>query len=186
MENTKIMRNIKLSAFVVGALLASSAMAEGQPYVFGEWGSSSFKNISPFPNPGLFELGAGYRFHQNVAAELGFSVFGDSKVVGGGITTTASPSSYHLAAVGIYPVNDAIEVFAKAGFSSNKVTFTTTGLGGATTSSSNSGLFLGLGASYKVTPAVVLRVQYQDLGKFDNVPPESSAQTVSVGGLFYF
>ncbi|GAB4413186.1 MAG: hypothetical protein OHK0054_01820 [Sideroxydans sp.] len=45
---------------------------------------------------------------------------------------------------------------------------------------------MGFGASYKISKAVSLRAQFQDLGKFDNNPPESSAQTFSIGGLFYF
>lgn len=72
------------------------------------------------------------------------------------------------------------------GFASNNVDITSTGLGGASDKVSNRGLYYGFGANYKLSPALSLRVQYQDFGKFDDVPPESTATSVSMGAMIYF
>ncbi len=57
------------------------------------------------------------------------------------------------------PLNNAFELYGRLGFISSKLKGTA---GGFSTSASGSGISYGVGASYKVTPALALNVDYMD------------------------
>lgn len=182
------MKKIVAIALLTSLISAPVFAAEGQAYIYGDYGSATFKDASPFPSPGLFDLGAGYQFHSNIAAELGYTIFGDSKIdFGGGNTATLKASSLHAAIVGIAPINNELSLFGKLGFASNKADISKTGAVTITKPSySKTDTYFGLGARYNFDKQVSMHVQYQNFGKVSSDANPPSATAISVGASYNF
>lgn len=104
-------------------------------------------------------LRAGYRLHTNWAVEGGYADLGSSKYQQAGFSEdTMKTALWHIDAVGIVPLNDKFSVFGKLGVT--RITYDVNGY-----KEHKSTPHLGLGASYALTPAVVLRAEYDDYGK---------------------
>jgi OOP family OmpA-OmpF porin len=178
-----------LVALAVAALISTPALAaEGQAYIFGDYGSAKFQNSGLLPSPGMLDFGAGYQFHPNIAGELGYTIFGDSKVdFGGGDTATFKSSATHAAVVGIFPISNELSVFGKLGFSSNKGDISVTGAVTTTKPSvSKTDTYFGLGVRYNFDKQVSMHVQYQNFGKFESATNPLSATGISVGASYNF
>lgn len=178
------MKKIFAVAIVLSIFFAAPTFAaDTGAYISADLGAATLTNAAPFPNPGLFSFGAGYRFTPNIAADLGFTVFGDSTVNIAGVgSITMKLASFHPAVVGILPFNDQFSVFGKLGIAMNTEKYT--GLGSA--SYSQNSTYLGLGGQYNFNKQVGMRVQYESFGDFDNVPPPYSATAISVGVVYNF
>jgi OmpA-OmpF porin, OOP family len=170
-----------LSAFVAAPALAGDTGA----YLSAELGSATLKNAQPFPDPGLFGFAAGYRFSPYIAAELGYTSFGDSTITSGSDWVTMKLSSFHPAVVGSYPINAQFSVFGKLGVAMNSEKYTTN-LPVSTSSYSQNSTYLGFGGQYNFSQQFGMRLQYESFGDFDNVPPPCSATAVSVGVVYNF
>jgi len=178
-----------LVALTVAALVSTPALAsEGQAYIYGDYGSATFKDAGLFPSPGMFDLGAGYQFHPNIAGELGYTILGDSKVdLGGGDTITVKVTSLHAAIVGIAPINNELSLFGKLGFASNKADLSATGAVTITKPShSKTDTYFGLGARYNLDKQVSMHVQYQSVGKLSSDANPPSATAISIGTSYNF
>lgn len=104
-------------------------------------------------------LRGGYRFNANWAAEGGYADLGKSKYQQAGYPeNTMKTALWHIDAVGTVPLNDKFSVFGKLGVA--QITYDVNG-----DKNHKSTLHLGAGASYALTPAVVLRAEYDDYGK---------------------
>lgn len=175
---------------------STSALAAGNNgFVFADLGSASFSNATTsnitFPNPGSFGIGAGYQFNPNIAAELGYTAFGDSSVfvVNTGVTATLKTKSLHAAVVGTYPINQQLSAVGKLGFSSNKVDATNTN--GFTYNSSKTSLYFAVGGQYNINQQFAVRAQYENFGKFNTntatmFNKDMSAAAFSIGGVYNF
>ena len=167
-------------------LIASEAYAEDSNiYLIGEFGSAKYENMYPFPNPGQVGLGVGYHIDQYLAAELGYTIFGDSTATVSGGSATVKASSFHPALVGSLPIGDKFNLFGKFGLAFNR------GKGdGATVISwnsdsiSNSAVYVAVGAQYNVSKQIGLRFQYERFGKFENKSPAMAASSIAAGILF--
>ena len=172
---------ILLSAFVATPALADNT---GKFYVAGDYGSATYSNMSPFPNPGVIRIAGGYHFNPAVAVEVGYSIFGDSTITGPGGSATLSASSFQIAAVGSLPLNPQFDLIGKLGLASNSADITSTfGISGST---SQSDLMFGLGAQFHVNSQVSVRVQYEDYGKWDNSSAPMKATAISFGVAYNF
>lgn len=179
------MKKIAIVA-LLSAFVATPAHADntGKMYIGGDLGSSTFSNISPFPNPGVFRFVFGSQFSPNLAAEVGYSVFGDSTYSGPGGSATLSATAFQIAAIGILPLSPQFDLTGKLGFSANKGKLTSTiGISG---DESNSSLLFGVGAQFHLNSQFTFRVQYDDYGDFDNNSPAISATAISLGVLYNF
>lgn len=187
------MKKLVAVALLSSLISASAFAAEGQAYIYGDYGSARFKDANPLPSPGMFDLGAGYQFHPNIAGELGYTYFGDSTAdyVGYG-TATAKVRSLHAAIVGIAPINNELSLFGKLGLASNKANLSSTGTVTLTKSSvSKTDTYFGLGVLYNLDKQVSMHVQYQNFGKFSsesvsggtNLP---STSAISIGASYNF
>jgi opacity protein-like surface antigen len=178
----KIAIAVLLSAFV--ATPAVAADNTGKYYIAGDLGTTTYSNMSPFPNPGVVRIAGGYHFSPSVAAEIGYSMFGDSTINYGFGSSTLTASSFQIAAVGSLPLSPEFDLIGKLGLSNNSAKITDTFLGSASTSQSS--LLIGLGAQYHINSQVSMRLLYDNYGKFDNVSPEMKATSVSLGVAYNF
>lgn len=179
------MKKIAIVA-LLSACVATPALADntGKMYIAGDLGAATYSNMSPFPNPGVVRFAFGSHFNPNLAAEVGYSVFGDSTVTGPGGSATVSASAFQIAAIGSLPLNPQFDLIGKLGFSHNSAKGTSTiGISGSTTQ--NSVLF-GVGAQYHMNSQVSFRAQYEDYGKFENVSDPMKATAISLGVVFNF
>jgi hypothetical protein len=174
-------RKMKKIGFIIlmSMLFSTQALAENvQPYLFGELGATTFQNFDPFPNPHLLGLGGGLQFDKNFAAEIGLTIFGDSTITGPGGSATYKSSSFHPALVGYLPMNQNFQFLGKFGFAHNKERVFLNSISQA--SYTQNSPYFGLGAQY-IYGKSAFRIQYENFGKFDNIPPEISASAVSIG-----
>lgn len=166
-----------LASFVAAPALAANT---GKAYIAGDLGFATYTNTSPFSSPGMVRIAGGYHFSPMLAAEIGYTSFGDSTVGG----TTLSASSFQVAAVGSLPLNAKFDLLGKLGMANNSEKYSDAW--GTFASYSQSGLMFGLGAQYHIDKQLSIRAQYEDYGNFDNVPPRMSATTISFGVAYNF
>lgn len=165
------------------AVLSTSAFAAGNnAYVTADLSKASYTNASPFPNPGKFGIGAGYQFTPNVAAEVGYHMFGDSTLTQGASTLTAKVSSLTVAAVGNYPINDQFSAIGKLGVAMNKLSVSGNFAGAAYTDSKNS-LYFAVGGQYNINQQFAVRVQYENFGDFTSKGGATSASQAAASAF---
>jgi len=173
-------------AFAVPAAITVPAMADntGKFYIAGDYGTTSWTNNDPFPTPGNLTLAGGYNFSSQLAAEVGYTMFGDSTVTIGANSATIKTSSFYAAAVGSFPINDQFSLFGKLGISANKEDVSNSL--GTSISNSKSGLMYGLGASYNLSSQTSLRAQYVNFGDYDSYTLPLKASIFSLGVAYTF
>ncbi len=174
----------KILAVAILAAITAPAMADntGKFYIAGDYGTTSWTNNSLFPTPGNLTLAGGYNFSSQLAAEVGYTMFGDSTLTGPGGSATIKTSSFYAAAVGSFPINDQFSLFGKLGITSNKLDVT----GVLPFSESKSGLMYGLGASYNLSGQTSLRAQYVSFGDYDSSTAPLKASIFSIGVAYTF
>jgi len=168
-----------LFSFITTPALADNA---GKMYIGGDLGSSTFSNISPFPNPGVFRFVFGSQFSPNLSAEIGYSVFGDSTYSGPGGSATLSTTAFQIVAIGILPLSPQFDLTGKLGFTNNSSKLTSTV--GISADESNSSFLYGVGAQFHLNSQFTFRAQYDDYGDFDSSSPAISATAISLGVLY--
>jgi OOP family OmpA-OmpF porin len=212
----------KLKAFLtLGlALCAGSAFAQAGLsglYVTGGIGQGKAKfDTSDFSDEPGFErsfddkdmtwnIGVGYRFHRNIAVELGYANLGEYQVSYTGTGATAGDfarddyevTAWKLAAVGLLPVVQQLSVIGKLGIAATKVddefTASSAGVpesGGA--KKTRTQLFWGVGAQYDFTRNVGLRLEYENYGTVgsefddDNGTGRAKVSTFNLNLLYSF
>jgi OOP family OmpA-OmpF porin len=175
-----------LSAFVATPALADNS---GKFYIAGDLGSATYSNASPFPNPGVIRVAGGYHFSPMMAVEVGYSIFGDSTIIGPGGSATLSATSFQVAAVGSLPLNSRFDLTGKIGIANNSYTLTgniPVWGGFFSGTSSQSDILLGIGAQYHINQQMTLRAQYESFGKFENIAAPMTATAVSLGVAYSF
>ena len=168
------------SAFVATPTLADNT---GKYYVAGDFGSAIYNNVTvqarTYPNPWMLRVAGGYHFSPSLAMEVGYSMFTDSSLPGG---ATISASSFQIAAVGSFPVNDEFDFTAKIGLANNNHTLDGE-LMGATVrsfSSSHTDLLFGIGTQFHVNPHITVRAQCDSFGEFGNFATTDKSMVASV------
>jgi len=177
---------VKIASMLLLSLLAAPAIAESSnAYLMLDAGTASYQNMAPFNNPGKIGLGFGYRYSQNIATEVSYTNFGESKItyVNTGNSATLKASSFQFSVVGSQAINDQFAAFGKIGLASNKADVTTNVVG-VSASTSQSSLYFGGGLQYNVNQRYSLKLQYENFGNFDSTSSPMSASAVSIGLLF--
>lgn len=180
------MRKIAI-VMLLTIFVATPALADniGKYYVAGDLGSATYSNVSAFPNPKVFRISAGYHYRQKLAAEVGYSVFGDSTAAGVGGSATLSATSFQIAAVSSRPLSTDLDLIIRLGlaYNSGKATNSL----GKSVNNSYYAMVWGLGAQYHVSSQVSVRAQYDDYGQFENVVASPmKATAVSLGVVYNF
>lgn len=103
----------------------------------------------------------GYQVNPNLSAELllGLSARESKETLFGVQATAKVDRMFGVYGKYTFPVNNSFDLYGRLGFVSSKVKATA---GGFTESESGSGISYGVGASYKITPALSLNVDYMD------------------------
>lgn len=166
--------NKNILALVILSAMATPALAEtsGSYYLATDLGRMAYGNSNPggtdFSNPNAFRISGGYRFSSAFALEGGYTAIGDSTQSSGSSSATLKNSAVQLAAVGFYPVSDAVELFGKAGVSINSINASGTGsLSGLNVSHSTSfRSMIGVGVQYNINPRFGVRAQYEQFAPF--------------------
>jgi len=162
----------------LSAALTTPAFAGNDIYATADLSSASYTNVSPFPNPGKFGLGVGYQFTPNVAAEVGYHMFGDSTSVQGALSQTIKVSSFTVAAVGSYPLNAQFSAIGKLGMAMNKLNYSGN-FAGSTGSDSKNSLYFAVGGQYNINQQFAVRAQYESFGDFTTKGGTGAAQAAA-------
>jgi len=165
---------------------ASPALADntGRIYIAGDLGSATYSNMSPFPNPGVIRIAVGSHLTPNIAAEVGYSKFGDSTVTVPGGSATVTASAFQVAAIGSVPLNPQFGLLGKLGFSKNSAEGTSTFMPSISTSKNS--IMFGVGAEYHMSSEVSFRAQYENYGDFESAPDPMKATALSFGVVINF
>lgn len=177
-------------AAVLCAGLASSALAQSEPHWYGalDFGRLNMTNTN-YADPGSMTISAGYRMTRHLALEGGVTAIGDSTLVYGSGTTTASQGDLRFLAVGILPISPAFELYGKAGIGFHTAKVTGTGsYSGTYSKETTTNAILGFGGQVNINPRFGLRLQYEALGKAKSSPTDSGANIsrFSIGGVLNF
>ncbi len=175
---------------------AATLAADGGPYValdVQSWNLTNLPAGASGPSTG-YRIGGGYRFTPNWAVEADYAHASGSSG-GGGYGMASGPAfdstSIQAAVIGAYPVHDMIDVFAKLGIASNKLsgsavsTLEASGFSGFSATS----LLWGFGVQYNPVKEIGIRLQYENLGKTTRINAglsDLSAATISLGVAYYF
>ncbi|MDB5964883.1 MAG: hypothetical protein JWQ72_1383 [Polaromonas sp.] len=122
---------------------------------------------------GLTKIYGGYQITPNWGVELQYSDLGTRNVVAtsaaGAVLVTGGfkTSQYSVAGTGTLPLGSSgFSLLGKLGVTSNKANLSLNGGGvTATTNGNQSSLLAGLGVLYNFTPALAVRLEYEDFGK---------------------
>lgn len=170
------MKKIFLAGVVAAMFVAAPVFAQG--YVGLGLGTSSISGFDRTIGGVSFAGGnasktstkilGGYQFTPNWGAEAQYTMLGKrsttvTPVQNGANTNSVEGFQFGVYGTGTFPLNANFSLIGKLGVSANSGRTTDT-LGGSTRSSA-SNLAYGLGASYKFTPNVSLRAEYEDFGK---------------------
>lgn len=174
-----------VAALVLGAgLLTVSAAGlaqEGRFYLGGSLGQSEINGFCSDMNvlvAGIGSVGAcdekdsafkifgGYRVTRNFAIEATYIDFGEAsasgQTFGFPFSVKASATAWGAAAVGILPINNQFSLFGKAGLLMTDAKASASGVGGSfSDSESDTGLHLGLGALFDISPTVSIRAEWE-------------------------
>lgn len=168
------------------AILPAAAFADSfeRMYVAGDLGSVTYANMSKFPNPRSFRITVGKRFAPHFASEISFVKFGDSKSISpsSGGTDKLAGSSFQVAALGSFPLDEKIDLFGKIGLSVNRASGSNSD--GTSADKSNAAVLFGVGQQYHFTPQLALRMQYEDFGAFESASNPMKATVFSLGVVY--
>ena len=195
-------RAVLAVASAVGLLGISNAATAEDWYVevgFGQsevvdfgCGSPLFATCSADDTDSSYSIHGGYRFHENMAVEFGYTYLGSAKADG-----TLPPAvpfnadfeswAYDVTAVGTWPVSERISVFGRIGFANWKREadiFIGGGVGFTSMSDSGTDPVYGFGAEFAAHEQVAVRLQWQrfsDVGGDDT--GESDIDVISVNAV---
>jgi len=127
---------------------------------------------------GMFEVGVGQRINDNFAVEGSYLTHGDGTELKG--AGKLDYDTFRVAALGIIPVNEQLEVFGKISANHIRSKFTSSTAALQNSKDSTFGLGMGVGASYKLNKQVSLRAEYEGIG---NIKHKDITDTAPVGAL---
>lgn len=175
----------KIVAALIAILIATPAYSEGsKSYLLAEYGSTTYSNLSPFPNPGKFGFGLGYMVNDKTGIELGYTKFGDSTLIVGANQATISAGSFHPAIVTLIPLTPQFNLLTKIGLAMNKADATSNV--GVSASTSRTSFYYALGAQVSVSPQASLRLQYENFGEFEDASAPMKASAFTGGVVLNF
>lgn len=174
------MKKIIIAALLTAVVAAPAVAAD--MYVGVKLGNVNYgyTNVTNNSQAGYGLLG-GYTINENFSMEAEYNSLGG--FTGG--TDTVKGSSIGVSGIGSYPFNPQFSLFGKLGIASTSLKITTPGFSALTVT--NTGLAIGLGGQYNVSPEVGIRVGY-DINKVGKEPTTttSAAGMLYLGGVYKF
>lgn len=170
----------KLLAALLGAILVApvAVHAEGS-YFRVDAGQSRYKDDVVSGNETAVSLAYGVAIDKNMGVELGYINFGKLKGSVGDPARTYQQQAVYLAAVGSYPLTEALYAIGKLGVAVNRQEWGSTDPGLIEThTETKTRAMAGLGLAYHFTKEVAGTLEYQYFGKANEI--KVSALTVGI------
>lgn len=144
------------------ALVAAFGAQPVQAQTAEPWGTFIGASIGDSDYDTGYKLFGGQQFHPNLAWEAQYTDFGERNERRFAANGRASAWAVGGSLVGLLPLSAEFTLFGKIGAHYSKIRWS--GPGG---SASDTDIELGLGAglSYRITPALLLRAEIEDVGK---------------------
>ena len=171
---------MKLTTLACLVLFGTSTAAFADtygPYAGGSVGQTDYKTDG-FDNPTSLELYGGVKFNQNLAAEISYNDFGETKDQYG-VGATVSGDSVGIAGKVIIPLADNVEIYARAGIHQWNFDAKLSGFGSG--SDNGSDKFFGGGVTFKLDRQFGVGLRYT---KFD--VNDGDIAVTALNGEFYF
>lgn len=175
------MKKILLAGAVAAMFAVAPVFAQG--YVGVGVGSSKISGFDATgvnggnTNKGLVKIYGGYQITPNWGAELQFSDLGRRDLTGPGVATGSfSASQFSLAGTGTLPLTSGFSLIGKLGVSGNRISTSGTSVTGT---GNNTGVLIGVGAAYSFSPALSVRLEYEDFGSMAKI---NNGSTVRANG----
>ncbi len=181
---------IILKSLTFSLLLTTFVYGQQKFYVGGGIGQSNVEEDNVIFSEDFdeedfaFKVFGGLRFHKNFAIELAYLDFGEPDDDILGIDSEIDLHAWALYGVGILPLAERFELFAKLGVAywdaEGKAEFV-----GITATNHEDGteLAYGLGASYSFTNQIAVRIEYEGIDVDDEI---NAADIISISGEFRF
>lgn len=141
-------------------------------------------------NEGMVKIYGGYQITPNWGVELQYSDLGKRDIVARNAAGAAivggsyKASQYSIAATGTLPLPANFSLFGKLGVSSNHGEVSVPGASDSGTKTSG---MAGVGVAYNFTPALAVRLEYEDFGKMgDGFGGSVRAKATSVSLKYAF
>ena len=166
---------ITVAAIALSAI-ASSAMA-GDFYVTGTVGQSDARSTDLSDHKDTsFGVGAGWQFHKNFAAEVGYTNLG--KFSGSGVSAKAE--AFQTSLVGSYEVAPKLSVLGRVGLAATNLDVA----GEEQTYHNKTTALYGVGAQYQFTPQVAGTLEFTQYNKFAGSDAKLNTWTAGVKYTF--
>lgn len=184
------MKKVFLACAIAAMFTAAPVLAQG--YIGLGLGSSSISGFDRTQNGAAFAGGnaaktstkilGGYQITPNWGVEAQYTALGKRATTVTPIQNGANTNSFDASQFGIYgtgtlPINASFSLIGKLGVSANRIKLGDTQGGSEKSSATN--FSYGLGASYKITPQISLRAEYEDFGK---LAKDSAVNNISIKG----
>ena len=162
----------------VSVLAATSAFAQEGFYIGGSAGSSVVEESSDgltFDGKDFaWKIFAGYTFNENFAIEGGWADLGNPDDTMLGLPVSVEADGVELFAVGLMPVNDAVDIFGKVGMISWN---STTHADSLSEDDSGSDFALGAGARLSLSEKLHARAEFE----WFNISDADKVWMISIG-----
>lgn len=181
---------LAVAAFSLPASAQLRAPALSGAYVGGSLGQSKFRTDCPSgatcdTSDTAWRLFAGYQFHPNVAAEVGYANLGDAKFSGGGESAKVEASAWDLSAILSMPLYQQFSVLGRLGLFHSKLE--TSGSAGIQTGDkTDTGFTYGVGFGFDFSRNLGLRAEWQRFSKVAGQGDDTDIDNYSLGVLWRF
>lgn len=168
---------LTLTAALATSLCAFAQAADVSPWYMGAsvgYANNKMSNVTLSPqtsvknNSAGIKLYGGYQISANLAAELEYVSFGKHSFTSPRFNGSVKSAGLGLSMVGILPLSSEFSLFGKAGgmakFTRAQETYSFSS-DAYKQNATKVVPMLGLGAEYKLTPALALRAEYEYVGK---------------------
>jgi OOP family OmpA-OmpF porin len=174
-----------IAALFLSIFLLSSAHAENNLYAGASIGENSVEEDNVLFGQDFededtgFKIFSGYQFHRNFAVEANYTVFGDTEDTIAGVNTEVEFDTFGISLVGIAPIAERFDLFAKLGLAYWDAKVQAAGF---SDDDNDTDLSYGLGARFNFNEQVSIRGEYEgiDVGGLDR------ADFLSMGIEFNF
>lgn len=179
----RILAAMAVGIGLLGASTASLAQTDGRAYAGISFGQAELKGFCSdvafiaATAPGgsvsscdekdtAFKFFVGYRVNRNFAIEGSYIDYGDASARGQSLgvpfSVSADATAFGVAALGIIPLSNQFSFFGKVGILMTDAGASASGAGGAFSGSdSETGLQLGFGAMFDITPTFGIRAEWE-------------------------
>lgn len=171
----------KVSRGFAACLIAASAgLAQAGGYIGAAVGQTDVDvDISEFDDGDSISISGGYKFNKHIAIEASYIDLGEAEDNIDPVWTLEA-DGFNFAVVGILPIGNVVELFAKAGVFMWDVSISEAGYGEFYSEDGND-LSYGIGAAFNITPQFGLVAEYQ---RFD--VDDEDLSNISIGARFNF